>query len=328
MKIDIIVPHYKEPWELCKYLFDSIAMQELVDWQDIRVIVVNDGDYCVLDASAWREYPYTVDYIIKEHGGVSAARNAGLMESKADYVIFCDSDDGFLNNLALFLLNKEMEDGEPPMINPSFIEECMGRKIGVDEFICFHRADATYIHGKAYNRKWLLERDIWFPDGVNLHEDVYFNSLVIAAAKDQIREVSTPLYLWRWNDGSVVRHQNDFLIRNYPSLVEVWKLVCNYMKDYGFEKEYKAMVVKFLLSAYYTFQLGSAMSPRNEKYRKEAEKAVAGWYKGVRKDFFSCGEKMISDYVKILRADAEQNGLLFERIDLQSWLNHIDTVKF
>ena len=86
------------------------------------------------------------------------------------------------------------------------------------------------------------------------------------------------------------------------------------------ETELKAMVCKFILSAFYTFQLGTFMAPRNEKYRRIAHKAVSGWFKKYRKIFYGCGDKMVSDYVKVLRKDAELNGLMFERIDLNSWL--------
>ena len=72
MTLDIIIPHYKEPWETCKYLFDTIATQRGIDFKDIRALVVNDGD-CILSESAFCDYPYKVEYLVKEHGGVSAA---------------------------------------------------------------------------------------------------------------------------------------------------------------------------------------------------------------------------------------------------------------
>lgn len=327
MTLDIIVPHYKEPWSLCKYLFDSIAMQELIDWNDIKVIVINDGTDVVLDDALFNRYPYQVDYVIKTNAGVSAARNFGLDCATADYVMFCDADDGFLSNLALFLLFKEMNDGRPTMINPAFIEESQLTIKDVTQFIVIHQADATYIHGKCYRRDFLVDNDIRFPDGANLHEDLYFNSLAIAIGKDEIREISNPLYLWRWNKNSVVRHESDFLIRNYPALVDMWKRVCDWTKAHGYELEYKACLCKFVISAFYTFQLASFMSARNEKNRRIAERAVAEWYRSIRKDFYACGEQMISEFVKVLRKDAELNGLLFERIDLNSWLTHLDKVK-
>ena len=82
MRLDLIVPHYKEPWETCKYLFDSIALQRGIDMDAIKVIVVNDGD-CLLDEGNFQNYPYKIEYLVKEHGGVSAARNYGLDHSDA-----------------------------------------------------------------------------------------------------------------------------------------------------------------------------------------------------------------------------------------------------
>ena len=49
MTLDIIVPHYHEPWKICKPLFDSIALQRGIKFEDIAVIVVNDGAECALE---------------------------------------------------------------------------------------------------------------------------------------------------------------------------------------------------------------------------------------------------------------------------------------
>ena len=115
MKLDIIIPHYREPWSTCKYLFDSIALQRGIHFDDIRVIVVNDGDNILFGSMEnamlkLSTYPFTVDYIVKEHGGVSAARNCGLDGSNADYVMFCDIDDGFLSNCGLHLVFNAMKE--------------------------------------------------------------------------------------------------------------------------------------------------------------------------------------------------------------------------
>ena len=111
MKLDIIVPRYKEPWELCRYLFDTISTQRGVPRVNYRVIVVNDGDEDVLDESVFSGYPYEIEYLVKPHGGVSDTRNYGLRYSDADYVMFCDADDGFLNNYALHLIFGAMQEG-------------------------------------------------------------------------------------------------------------------------------------------------------------------------------------------------------------------------
>ena len=63
MTLDIIIPHYKEPWETCKYLFDTIATQRGICFDNVKAIVVNDGD-CLLDEEHFKGYPYQIEYLL------------------------------------------------------------------------------------------------------------------------------------------------------------------------------------------------------------------------------------------------------------------------
>ena len=102
--LDIIVTHYTEPWETGKKLFDSIMVQECVDFEDINVIIVNDGEDHELPEWCFADYPYQIDQMSIPKGGVSRARNAGLDESTADWIMFCDFDDCFSSVFALYLI--------------------------------------------------------------------------------------------------------------------------------------------------------------------------------------------------------------------------------
>ena len=323
MTLDIIVPHYHEPWSLCKPLFDSIALQCGVNWENIGVIVVNDGDDVVFPAHTFDQYPYKVEYIVKEHSGLSATRNRGLDESNADYVMFCDSDDQFINSLALKMIWMEMGKGKN-IINPTFLEESWDASKGEMVYIT-HKSDATFIHGKAYKRSLLVEHDIRFPDGLNLHEDGYFNSLAICCGQDAIVEINTPLYLWKWNKDSTVRRENWFTVRTYDKLCEVWRRGITWLKDHGYEKEYRHVICKAVICSYYNFQSYPFMILENAKLREEAEKAFKRLYMEFRKDFLSCDQKMISMFTEVLRDEAiKGKGFYYELITLSDWLKHIE----
>ena len=220
MTLNIIVPRYKEPWELCKYLFDSIALQRGVPFESVKVTVVNDGEEDVLDYAVFDGYPYKVEYIIKPHGGVSDTRNAGLEHSDADYVMFCDADDGFLNNWGLHLIFAAMQEGFDLLI-ANFVEETFTAEEKAFTIIN-HDQDLTFMHGKVYRRQFLLDHELLFDPTMTLHEDGYFNMLVYATAQHEgkIKNVNTPIYLWRWNDNSVVRsNRKDFVLKTYPDVV-------------------------------------------------------------------------------------------------------------
>lgn len=86
-------------YNVSKYLddyFESIVNQSVDFKKSIKIICVDDGS---TDSSAdiikkWqKKYPKNIQYIYKENGGQSSARNLGLDYVKTDWVIFTDPDD-------------------------------------------------------------------------------------------------------------------------------------------------------------------------------------------------------------------------------------------
>lgn len=210
MRLDIIVTHYNEPIELCKKLFDSIACQRGIDFDDIKVTVINDGNSNPLTI-AQNEYPYEVECITIPHGGISAARNYGMRHTDGEYFMYCDCDDMFLNNCGLHLIFDAMYQGFDVLMS-DFIEEqyVNGYHLYVRE------KETTYIHGKVYNRKFINDNGIHWNEKLTIHEDGYFNTVVFSCAEKQ-KHIKTTIYMWCWNENSVVRKDRDkFLMRTYP----------------------------------------------------------------------------------------------------------------
>ena len=69
-KLQILVPQYKEDETVIKPLLDSIALQQNVDFNDIGVIICNDGTDVILAEDFLKSYPYDIIYKHCEHQGV------------------------------------------------------------------------------------------------------------------------------------------------------------------------------------------------------------------------------------------------------------------
>ncbi|MCP4630096.1 MAG: glycosyltransferase [bacterium] len=98
--VSVIIPTYNRGWIL-KEAIDSVLSQEFIDYE---LIVVDDGStdntQAILDS-------YGRDIIVSAQAnkGVSAARNRGIAESRAQLVAFLDSDDLWLPQK----LNRQVE---------------------------------------------------------------------------------------------------------------------------------------------------------------------------------------------------------------------------
>ncbi|MEI6752100.1 MAG: glycosyltransferase [Paludibacter sp.] len=91
VKVSVIVPCYNQAQFLPETL-DSVLAQTYQNWE---CIIVNDGstDNTESIAIKYCNNDRRFKYVIKPNGGLSSARNAGITESKGDFLQFLDSDD-------------------------------------------------------------------------------------------------------------------------------------------------------------------------------------------------------------------------------------------
>ena len=89
--VSVVVPTYNRAYCLSRTI-DSVRAQTHHDWE---LLIVDDGstdDTAALIASTYGGDP-RIRYLHQRNAGVSAARNAGIRESKGDFVALLDSDD-------------------------------------------------------------------------------------------------------------------------------------------------------------------------------------------------------------------------------------------
>lgn len=318
-KLTIVVPHYHETWEECKFLFDSIEIQHGIDFNDFSVLIVNDGDDVVLDKSVFENYKYEINYVIKPHGGLSDTRNYGIEHGDSEYIMFCDSDDGFLNNYGLHLVFSAIQEGFDFLMS-SFVEEQPengGWKI--------HRRDKdiVFVHGKCYRRQFLLDKNLRFDTEMYFSEDSVFNKIAYLEA-DTRKEITTPFYLWAWHEGSTVRKDRETLvIREYAQVMKMRTKICEQLEQRGFIDDYFESVCKTFFDSYYDFNEPTFLKPELQDKVKAAEKEFKKFYKKFVKSFYECDSARIAKVMMQSRLSAYEAGLQVEKIDFKSWLNHI-----
>ncbi|WP_305156483.1 glycosyltransferase [uncultured Muribaculum sp.] len=101
--ISIVVAIYNIE-SLLHYCIDSILNQDDSNWE---LILVNDGstDDSLTICRKYAELDSRISVVDKTNGGLSSARNAGILVAHGDWVMFIDGDDYILPN-TISTLNK------------------------------------------------------------------------------------------------------------------------------------------------------------------------------------------------------------------------------
>lgn len=89
--VSIIVPCYKQAHFLNESL-QSVLNQTYTNWE---CIIVNDGspDKTEIISEQWCQKDTRFRYEYKQNGGLSSARNAGILVSKGEFILPLDADD-------------------------------------------------------------------------------------------------------------------------------------------------------------------------------------------------------------------------------------------
>lgn len=324
MKLQILVPQYKETDSVIKGLLDSLAFQRNVNFSDIGVIITNDGTDIRLSENLLNSYPFEIKYILNEHKGVSATRNKCLDAATADYVMFCDADDRFFNMLGLETILETIEQTPFDAMNSAFVEELLNASTNKYTYP-LRENDVIFVHGKVYNRKFLLDNNIRWGDELLVHEDSYFNCLAMSLSKTT-RYCPNAFYLWCWNDSSVSRSDPYYIVNTYDQLLRSAGKLSHDLVEHN---AISAAAGLFALNMWQSFYVITGKFSKIDAL-KEKIKSLEFEFKKFY-NAYSYLLANLSDQEKFqinanARNAAAQHGWYEENTTFNNWLNYIESL--
>lgn len=232
MIISLIVPVYNVENELSRCL-DSIINQT---YKNIEIVLVNDGstDDSLCICESYKKKDSRIRIVNKENGGLSDARNAGLLTSAGEYVAFIDSDD-FIDINTCENIVKCIEKDPDVLVCNFYIQEnnknnivkhtnlSENRIYNSEEYALkafekneFRLEAVSYI----YKREFLLNNNLFFKKGI-YHEDAELIPKVLFCAK-KICYMDFPFYHYVIRKGSIMNN-NDNLAKRKEDVFSIYR---------------------------------------------------------------------------------------------------------
>ncbi len=312
MKFDILVNHYFEPVCILERLLESIEKQEDIDKNSFQVIIYDDGGACPINKKIFDKYSYNITYAILNHGGVCKTRNALLNDSKADYVMFCDSDDCFIKANGLALIFKAIEDVHPNVIgSPYYVENKINDKYSYSIL----ERDNLRVHGKAFKRDFLVSNNIAFPNELEYSGDMYF--LWLALNVDPfIVWLKKAFYVWKYNPESVTRKNKNHHIDSYDKVIKNYDLLITNLEKRMQYDLYERAIVAFIQMLYLNINDKTLSKYDNNslKKMKDLTKEYAMKYSNT----YLCADEKLKE---IMLSKAINNGVTVDNIS--NWIAQI-----
>lgn len=263
--ISIVIPVYNV--EL--YIEDCLTSVINQTYNNLEIIIVDDGslDHSINIAQKVVSNDERVVFLTKENGGLSDARNAGILKSQGEYIYFLDSDDiltvDCIDSLyeALYISKTDMAIGNHKEIvdkdvlervdNVSSIKYDVLSSVQAFKNIYSKNLHTCILHTVAWNKlyKTNLIKEILFPYG-KTHEDE-FTTYKLYMKIENVVYIDKITYGYRIRDNSIMTSQFNL---NSLHTIEAYEERIKLLEKYNEEL--------LLLTQYqYVYQL--------ERYRKK-----------------------------------------------------------
>ncbi|RHA67243.1 glycosyltransferase family A protein [Dorea formicigenerans] len=288
-KVSIIIPCY----DCAQFIDETLESLENQTFKNFEVICINDGskDDTLEKLKKWeKSQKLNIKVIDQSNSGVSRARNNGIKEAQGEYILFLDSDDWYHENYVEFMLSG---------VKKADVAYCkLSRK--QEEVISFYpKMDAQVIQNQEeamhnllyrmgelcfcnyiYNRKTLVEKNIFFDENTKFGEDREFNWKYLCHCKSAIF-MDMPLYWYRVNKDSATKGKASW---RKTDLLTAVKRIEKYLEEQecGFSKEFNSyMYARAMWAVAKTF---SVSKDRNLYKRLIREYPVRKCMKRTAKD--------------------------------------------
>lgn len=166
MKVSVIVPVYNMEKYLSECL-DSILNQTL---DKVEVLCIDDSstDSSLAILDRYSRLNSKVIIFHQKNQGAGAARNSGIKNARGKYVFFMDSDDYFPSGDVLEKLYSAAEEHQAFLCGGNIIDtrqRTVAKKFAGDGWRNFFECyDVSYHQRYLYQRQFLIQNDIMYPD--------------------------------------------------------------------------------------------------------------------------------------------------------------------
>ncbi len=220
MKVSIVIPC----WNQAQYLSEAIESALNQTYEDIEVLVINDGSP---DNTLEVASKYPVKIINQVNKGLASARNAGIMNMRGQYMLPLDADDILLPDCVKELV-RVAKATNADIIAPSFQTFGLAQETvtlmaspTIDDFRVANRIG----YFSMIKRTALQEVGGYSPKMIEGYEDYHLTFDLLSRGKT-IATVPQPLVLYRtkeesmWHDAQ--KHHVKLMEQIYKDFPQVW----------------------------------------------------------------------------------------------------------
>jgi len=247
-RLAVIIPYYNETPEQLQFAVHSIAMQMGTDFSKLEVVMVNDcNPETVVDESFTNRWPMLDMKLLQtdHNAGCGVARQVGIDNTDAEYVMFLDADDRYHNVEYLSAVCRVIRQGRYDIIMAPFYSDACG----TDYYNWItHGGLGCWMHNKIYRRQFLVDNELRFHPDLKVHEDGYFNTITYACS-DRTTIIKNVGVVWCNNPNSTVRRNNsEFFTGEMHTFMRAQCLAIEWLKEH--HKAYQGTVCDVVIHAY------------------------------------------------------------------------------
>lgn len=265
-KISIIIPVYNLEDCITRSL-DSAINQTL---HDIEIICINDGstDNSLKIIEKYAQNDTRIKIINQKNQGVSVARNAGILNSNSEYILFLDGDDTIdltcceksYNEIQKYnydILAFGMDEICNGNIKPLYFNKYLNSSNPKDKEKLY-KSLLDQATGKLIKTSFLKENNIYFPPYIKMGEDGIF-CLKLLKYKPSWGSINTTLYNYYRQNNSATNNDKKVVAEQ----ILATKYFINTDEYKTADTEYKVMALNRMLGGILFF----LENPEKLKYR-------------------------------------------------------------
>lgn len=233
MSISVIIPTYNNGKTLQRCI-QSVLNQVEVDFE---IIIVDDGSSDNTKNIVESFSSDLIKYYYKENGGVSSARNLGIINAEYNKLFFLDSDDILYDKYSLSKLNEANHKFLTVSRYINLSDSYNIKRNGEQEVLLNTFDSFTFLINdnllnsccfKIFNKELIINNRLFFNEEISMGEDLEFNIRYM-------KEIDSFIYLNRYtyiyDDKSSTSSSNNYHYNMGDKYIKIYELLLSYIKD-------------------------------------------------------------------------------------------------